>query len=263
MQGQRALTGIPDLPDRCGNWSASRVDLVSGQVTAGVMWCKSWHCEYCAPLRQKQLMAQAADGSPNKFITLTSRYRPDEMSPAEAAQQLVHSWRMAVQRGKRDGLFTDIQYIAVFELTKKGWPHLHILARSSFLSQSWLSDRMGQYCDSPVVHVRAVDSKKRAAWYVAKYTAKAPQKIDGCKRYWRTLRYDITGFKREKPVHDHFKGYVNEVPISIVAGFYEKAGYRVAWDSEHSFMAIPGALDCHAKQRQQFRKSIQKPYKEH
>lgn len=208
-------------------------------------------------------MAQAADGSPNKFITLTSKYRPEEMSPAQAAQQLVHSWRMAIQRGKRDGLFDEIQYIAVFELTRKGWPHLHILARSSFLPQDWLSQRMAEYCDSPVVHVRAVDSKKRAAWYIAKYTAKAPIKIDGCKRYWRTLRYDITGFKREKPVHDHFKGYVNEVPIQCVASFYEKGGYRVAWDSEHSFIAIPGALNFHEKQIETYRKSKLQKYKEH
>jgi len=250
------------LSDLCGEWTGSRIDLNTGEVAAGAIWCKSWLCEYCAPIRQKQLMAQAVSGNPNKFITLTSRYRPDEMTPSDAARQLVHAWRMVVQRGKREKLFKDIQYIAVFELTKKGWPHLHILARCSFLAQSWLSDRLREYADSPIVDVRTVKSRKRAAWYIAKYTAKAPTKIDGCKRYWRTRGYDLSPNKRDKCLHDHFIGYLTQGHIQEVAGLYEAHDYILDWSGENSFIAIPTEIDFHAKRREKHRRDLKTPYKE-
>lgn len=250
------------MSDLCGEWSSKSVDMVTGEVRAGVIWCKSWHCEYCAPIRQRQLMRQAADGSPNKFITLTSRLRPDSMSPDAAARQLVHAWRMVIQRAKREGFFSDIQYIAVFELTKNDWPHLHILARCSFLPQSWLSLRMSEYCDSPIVDIRSVKSAKRAAWYVAKYTSKAPEKFSGCKRYWRTLKYDLSESKSERPVHEHRKGYLSQNDIHFMADLYSGHGYEVEWDSEHSFTAWPGQIDFYSAARRSYWRKHDPPYKE-
>lgn len=231
------------MSDLCGEWTGKSLNLLTGEVRAGAIWCKSWHCEYCAPIRQKQLMRQAANGNPNKFITLTSRYRPDEMTPAEAAHQLVHAWRMVIQRAKRERLFTDCQYIAVFEQTQKGWPHLHILARCSFLAHAWLSQRLREYADSPVCHVRSVNSARRAAWYVAKYTAKAPEKFKGCKRYWRTFGYDMSTDNRDRCLHDHFTGYLSCAHVQDVAALYEAHHYNLQWDSEHSFIATPTDLD--------------------
>lgn len=208
-------------------------------------------------------MAQAAGGRPNKFITLTSRYRPDEMTIHEAAQQLVHSWRMVIQRAKREGLFNDIQYIAVFELTKKGWPHLHILARANFLPQKWLSARMREYCDSPVVDVRAVKSQRRAAWYIAKYTAKTPEKFEGCKRYWRTLKYDFTARKKEKPVADSRVGFYLHDHVTGMASTFEKNGYTVAWDGPSNFIAYPNELDLYSYLRRSRQRKSKPRYKEH
>jgi len=206
-------------------------------------------------------MAQAGNGRPNKFITLTSRYRPEEMTPDAAAKQLVHAWRMVVQRGKRDGVFQDIQYICVFELTKKGWPHLHILARCTFLAQEWLSDRLRDYADSPIVHVRAINSEKRAAWYVAKYTAKAPEKFHGCKRYWRTHGYDLSPKHDDKPIHDHFIGYLDMGHITEVAGMYHKHNYQVEWDGDYGFLAIPQGVDLHAPAREAHQRKTTGIYK--
>jgi hypothetical protein len=250
------------MSDLCGEWTGSRVDLLNGQVRSGAIWCKSWHCEYCAPIRQKQLMRQAADGHPRKFITLTSRYRPDEMSADQAAQQLVHAWRMVVQRAKREGIWTECQYIAVFEGTKKSWPHLHILARCNFVVQKWLSDRLREYADSPIVHVRAVESRRRAAWYVAKYTAKAPDKFQGCKRYWRTHGYDLSEGRKDKCLHDHFQGYLATDHVTGVASMYAAHHYAIEWDSDHSFVAVPQELDIHAGIRAQHQRKHRTTYKE-
>lgn len=207
-------------------------------------------------------MAQAANGWPNKFITLTSRRRPEQMTVHEAARELVHAWRMVVQRAKREGIFKDIQYIAVFELTDKGWPHLHICARSEFLPQAWLSKRMAEYADSPIVHIRKVDSRKRAAWYIGKYTSKAPEKFEGCKRYWRTLSYDLTGETKEKPLHDRTKGFIAEDCIHGFAYGFTVHGYAVEWDSEHSFTAYPGNIDLYAYLKGRSPPKPKNPYRE-
>lgn len=234
----------------------------TGEVIAGAIWCKSWFCEHCAPIRKRQLQAQAANGNPTRFITLTSRYRPDEMTPADAARQLVHAWRMAIQRGKREGIFKEMQYIAVFEATERGWPHLHILARCDWLAQSWLADRMEQYAQSPIVDIRKVKSRKRAAWYVAKYTAKAPERFQGCKRYWRTHGYDLSPDKRDKPLHDHFQGYGLDWHIDTVAGLYQAHDYELEWTSVHSFIATPRGTDLHQTRRATWRATHDPPTQE-
>jgi hypothetical protein len=208
------------------------------------------------------LQRDAANGEPNRFITLTSKYRPDEMTPSEAAQELVHAWRMVIQRGKREGIIKDMQYIAVFELTKQGWPHMHILARCSWLAQSWLSDRMAEYAESPRVDIRLIKSKARAAWYVAKYTSKAPEKFEGCKRYWRTLGYDLSPGKTDKPVHDHFQGYLDYSHILDVASLYEAHNYQLEWTSDHSFIAAPQGIDFWAYERKKHQEKQLKPYKD-
>lgn len=258
----RFLFGRYKLSSNCGFFTGARVDLQTGEVRAGAVWCKSWHCEHCAPIRQKQLMAQAAQGEPNKFITLTSKYRPDEMSAHAAAQELVHAWRMVIQKAKRHGLFKNIQYIAVFELTQRGWPHLHILARCPFFPQAWLSKQMDKYCSSPIVDIRSIKSKKRAAWYVAKYTAKAPEKFDRCKRYWRTHKYDLSDSRLERPVHDFYKGVFYWCGIEDIAAVYDAQGYLLEWDSDHSFTAIPTSFDMHGRSRHEFFKRRSRPYEE-
>lgn len=208
------------------------------------------------------LQKDAANGEPNRFITLTSKYRPDEMTPDEAAQQLVHAWRMVIQRAKRNGLIKECQYIAVFELTKKGWPHLHILARCGWLQQAWLSHRLREYAESPRVDIRKIKSKARAAWYVAKYTSKAPEKFQGCKRYWRTLGYDLSPKKADKPLHDHFIGYLDQRNIEEVAEMYAAHDYHLEWQSEHCFIAAPRGIDFWSNERTFHREKRLKSYRE-
>jgi hypothetical protein len=237
--------------------------MLTGEVKAGTIWCRSWTCEYCAPIRARQLMRDAINGEPNKFITLTWRAGHNEWGPDQAARHLVHAWRMTVQRGKREGIFTDIQYIAVFEKHQNGFPHLHILARCNFIAQAWLSKALEDYANAPRVDIRKIKGKKRAAFYIAKYTAKAPEKFHGCKRYWRTLGYDLSEGKADRPLHDHFKGYVTCDHISQVADLYQTHGYWLEWDNEHSFVAFPRDTDFWSHARDAWKRQHDPPTKEH
>lgn len=231
-------------------------------MRAGKIWCKSWHCEYCFPIRLKQLQRDAANGNPDKFITLTSRRRPDEMTPDEAAQELVHAWRMIVQRAKREKIWTDPQYVAVFELTQNGWPHLHILIRCEYIAHSWLKARMTEYAESPNVWIKKVYNEQHAAWYVAKYCSKGPERFEGCKRYWRTHGYDLSEGKRDKPLHDHFQGWVTPEHITDRAATFERYGYLVDWDSEHAFTAVPTSIDLYSITRHKHIEQLKQKWKE-
>ena len=124
--------------------------------------CKMWECDDCFTYRLTQLKHLAAAGKPTKFITLTASQAAGETAD-QAAQALVKGWRMTLQRGKREGIITDMQYLCVFESFKSGYPHLHILARCDYIPQAWLSDRMAEYSHSPIVFIEAVASVEHAA----------------------------------------------------------------------------------------------------
>lgn len=147
--------------------------------------CRSWGCDDCMPHRLNQLKRLGMSGHPNKFITLTW-HTTQPHTPDEAAQCLVRAWRNVLQRARRRGLIDHCEFLAVFEATAAGYPHLHILARMPYLPHRWLSAAMHRYASSPVVDIRAVRSVRHASWYLAKYVSKGPTKWTGCKRYWRS-----------------------------------------------------------------------------
>lgn len=157
-------------------------------LTGHPMLCKRWSCPTCQPIRCLQLRELATSGSPNVFITLTASDACGD-DPDQIARMLVHSWRMVLQRGKREGKWSKPQYLAVFEETKRHRPHLHILWRGPYVDQQWISKRMDEYMDSPIVWVEAVKSWTRAARYVAKYISKSPWRWQGTKRYWRSQKW--------------------------------------------------------------------------
>ena len=99
------------------------------------------------------------------------------------------AWRIVrAEYLKRHGK-DSLHFLAVFEATKLGWPHLHIVARAKWVDQRWLSHRMGALIGSPIVDVRAVGNISKRAAYITKYIGKNPHRFAGVKRYWRSLKY--------------------------------------------------------------------------
>jgi hypothetical protein len=119
-------------------------------------------------------------------------------TPAERAKNLASAWRIIVKRAKRQLKLTQLEYLAVFEKTKRGEPHLHILARCGYIPQRWLSEQMREITGAPVVWIEAVTSEKQAARYVAKYCAKDPHRFGTCKRYWHTRNYSLETSEEEE-----------------------------------------------------------------
>lgn len=151
--------------------------------------CRSWGCDLCQPYRKRELISLARAGRPQTFITIT--VNPSKgTDPVDRARKLVKAWRLIVKRAKRQYGYSTIAYLCVFEATKKGEPHLHILSDVKWIDQKWLSRQMRDIAEAPIVDIRKVRSSKHIAYYIAKYIGKQPHKFGTCKRYWTTKGWD-------------------------------------------------------------------------
>jgi hypothetical protein len=86
---------------------------------------------------------------------------------------------------------TALPFLAVFEQTKLGWPHLHIVCRVPWIDQRWLSAQMDKAIGAPIVDIRRIANLQELAGYVAKYIGKDPHHFEGTKRYWKSKDYDL------------------------------------------------------------------------
>lgn len=165
----------------CRDWTVVKDD--GPRRTVAPLKCKRWTCPECAPERQKALRAQARAGHPDKFLTLTVNPAHFD-SPVERARQLVRAWRCLRLRAMRRFKLKRLPFLAVFEATKRGEPHLHILLRCRPIPQAWISDQMADLIGAPIVDIRKVKNAGMAAAYVTKYLTKAPHHFASLKRYW-------------------------------------------------------------------------------
>ncbi len=197
-------------------------------LAATTLRCRSWTCPECVDGRKAQLIAQAHRGHANTFITLTVR-RDSYADPTLAAKALANAWRIIVKRagrerdrdrtknpypfGANDGNHWDLngrsswpnqvrfkgkslQYLAVIESHKSGWPHLHILVRSEWIDQDWLAEQTKELLDAHRVDVERITKKSQVNAYVAKYCGKCTHKFGTTKRYWQTASYQITKYQK-------------------------------------------------------------------
>jgi len=179
----------------CREWSLVKQYEATRQ--ARPLKCRSWSCAYCRPERKRQLMARAASGNPNRFLTLTINPRVGN-DPDDRLKLLSHAWKVIVKRLRREHGSKAIQYLAVVEQTKLGEPHLHILLRSPFLPQKVLSSAMQDLIGAPIVDIRKIRNQREVVRYVAKYITKAPEQFGSAKRYWHTPDYEVDKWSPEK-----------------------------------------------------------------
>lgn len=179
--------------------------------------CRCWHCPECHGARTARLCAEAKQGQPNIFITLTSRRRRD-WTADYAARRLAWAWRVIRAEYLREHGPHSLPFLCVFEKTKKGWPHLHIVGRCKWLDQKWLSSRMNALTGSPIVDVRRVSGTGKVANYITKYIGKDPSRFKGTKRYWRSQDYlDPSPDEDAAPIIPYFYWEVVDEPWRVLA----------------------------------------------
>lgn len=226
-----------DITPVC-NWTTMVIQ-TDFQVKIAPFSCRSWSCDGCQELRLRQLWRLAMAGDPVTFITLTSLVR-NHMTPDLAARELRDAWRVLVREIKQKGISEKLEYLCVFEETKQGWPHLHILARCGYIDQSWLSNRMEALATSPIVDIRRIKSRWQMARYVSKYVSKAPRRYDGCKRYWTSQNYlDTENGKKYKDKKISHGVIMVDEPYQVVVERFRAARWQVAPGNSGHWEAWP------------------------
>ncbi len=131
--------------------------------------CHRWSCPTCSHKKAGIWAARAAAAHPERFFTFTGHPRPGEL-PAQVFQRMRKGWPDLVRSiRKKIGTF---EYVAIWELTKKGFPHLHILQRGDFLPKKWLDYQLPKFGFGPISWLKKIHNGPQAAHYVTKYLAK-------------------------------------------------------------------------------------------
>lgn len=187
-------------------------------------------------MRRWQLKRLATSGKPTKFLTLTMK-EGIEHDAATAALMLSDAFRKLLKRWRRHKHGQDIEFLAVFEPTKNGRPHLHVMLRAPYTRQQWLSKQMLDLLDSPIVDIRAITDRRKVAKYIAKYITKSNIRFGKAKRYWCSKRYSLDPSKKRDPNDRWGSGWsIFEQPLWLVAEEWSRL-HRVVieWDGEHCF----------------------------
>ena len=188
---------------------------VNGHVILVPLCCKSWNCPACAVRLTERWMDVAVRGQPERFLTLTGdpALHPD---PHDMAVAIKNAWAKFVahwRRGKvrKDGKHTipphTLEYVAVWELHKSGYPHLHILQRGDYIPQPYLRRWMMTAKVGQKVDIRHVDDPRKAAVEVIKYVTKAAGDVSGALTHLRI----ITKSRKYDP-HDIYAVSDNTTP---------------------------------------------------
>lgn len=223
----------------CGGWSLVRSS-VRG-THAITLWCRSWTCPDCAPFRAAQLKRMGEAGKPTTFITLTVNPKHGQ-DPQSRARELSNAWKIVVKRARRKFTKAPLEYLAVFEETKKGEPHLHIVCRAPFIPQKWLSDAMAELIEAPIVDIRKVHKAREAARYIGKYVGKGPKAFQQLKRYWQSKGW-CAKWKKEPGFKDGPGGkwQVWQEPLCVIRDILSQWGRQAEWvsDTEIFLEAVP------------------------
>jgi hypothetical protein len=121
---------------------------------------------------------------------------------------------MLVKRWRRKVPTDRVEYFLVWESTKAGWPHAHVLLAAPRVSKHWLSTQWRELTGSYIIDLQNVSSAQHAAGYLTKYLAKNPAVPAGQRRYRRsaaffqtadeppTLKLPILGKWQREPFND-------------------------------------------------------------
>lgn len=131
--------------------------------------CKRWGCMHCGVVRAADLSRRIVTAAPTKFITLTvsNSHFNDPRHAYDETRRRLPKWSAKVR--KQLGSF---EYVRILEVTEKGYPHYHLLARCGYIPQQTLSMFWAGLTGSPIVDVRAIRPGQNAVNYVCKYLRK-------------------------------------------------------------------------------------------
>lgn len=215
----------------CSNEVLVNANRIEGE--AHLLRCKRWSCETCKEYNRLRVMHAARRGQPNLFMTLTCN--PARWSsPDEAARDMKRGLVQLRRRIERRWKIKNIPFIVVYEKTKKGWPHMHLLLRAPYMHWKVLRAMWQEISGAHQVDVRFIKKATQVLFYVTKYIGKDLHAFEGCKRWWRSHNYDEL---KEAPYRPENYGYGIErdfLDWHLLVSLTEKSGVIIRSKGRHS-----------------------------
>jgi hypothetical protein len=160
---------------------------------------------------RNRLLKLVEASAPSSFLTLTIDANAFP-SPQAAARRMNWAFPRLIAKMRRFVLSGGVEYLAVWERTRAGWPHIHALLKSEYIPQPLISRWWRALAGSPVVYIEAVTSARGGGRYVAKYLVKDPDPFN----FGRAIRAS-RGFLVE-PMRPQGTRYCTLGPVRIYEG---------------------------------------------
>ena len=136
------------------------------------VYCKGWSCSYCGPRKAKEMARligeRAKEHGLSRFVTLT--LDPKITPENQHIKYIREVWRkFRVYLKRKFG--STVSFIAVMELHKSGYPHLHVLV-DRYIRQEWISHTWNRLGGGKIVFIEKVEDLRKIGWYLGKYLTK-------------------------------------------------------------------------------------------
>lgn len=200
-----------------------------------VLPCRSWSCRPCAQQKIKQLACQTVLAAPNRLLTLT--VNPALYASRKEAWEKTRKQVPELIRRLRKK-FGEIEYLRVTELTRAGWPHYHLLVRSSYLPQTLVKKYWYELTGAFIVDLRQVKKTFSAYKYLVKYLSKLHH-IEWTARHVsmsRGFRLDVAAAP-DSPIQTAEPDFIRQHPANFVRERYP--GCTIDRLSKNVYLLLP------------------------
>lgn len=209
----------------CGTWTL--VGLAPDKRLVLPLACRRWTCPRCRRKHVRKLKQRLATAHVDSLITLTCAVRA-YATPYDGFLALNEAVALLVKRLRRRYSKASIQYWLVWETTKKGWPHVHLLFRGPWVPKGWLSSVWRELAHSPIVDIRPVRNQQQVQDYLVKYLAKDPSVPSGFRRYRSSAAfYPSAGVNVGSPTSPFTTWYTRDETQLVVVSDFLAWGYVI------------------------------------
>lgn len=183
--------------------------------------CNQWSCKPCARRKISILAHRCNDAKPNRLLTLT------------VAVDLWDTPRIAFDGTRRQvaeliralrKTFGEVEYLRVTELTRKGYPHYHLLVRSAYLPHAVVKRHWTSLTGAIIVDLQPVKNKFQCYTYLVKYLSKM-HKLEWTNRH---VSFSKHFFPPDSPRQKNPYRLENKTIVESRPGTYLHAAYRNA-----------------------------------
>lgn len=131
--------------------------------------CKQWSCRHCAEVKIRHLSLKTETAKPTRLLTLTvdpSRYENPRHAFDETRRKVPELMRFLRVR------FGEVEYLRVTELTRRGWPHYHLMLRSPYIPHAVVKSKWNDLTAALIVDLRQIKGSLNTYKYLVKYLSK-------------------------------------------------------------------------------------------